>query len=150
MRNQNFRKACAPQKTKKRILIISEGKKTEPNYFNSVKRQFRLTSIEIPDTKKNTGKELLTTAIDLRSKAIKDRNEYDEIWIIIDRDGYTKHPQVFDRAKNFSDIKIGFSSPCFEFWLLLHFEYTSAPFTDCDSTIKKLENYLPDYIKDKD
>jgi hypothetical protein len=150
MRNQNFRKVCAPQKTKKRILIISEGKKTEPNYFNSIKRQYRLSSVDVVDTKKNTGKELLQTAIELRAKAKKDRNDYDEIWIVLDRDGYTKHPEVFDRVKNFPDIKIGFSSPCFEYWLLFHFEYTSAPFDDCDSSIKKLETYLPDYQKAKD
>jgi hypothetical protein len=150
MRNQSFRVECISQKVKKRILIISEGKKTEPNYFNAVKAKFRLSSVEVPDTKKNTGKELLQIAIDYQKKAKKDRNPYDEIWIILDRDGYTKHPLVFDRAKNYPELKIGFSSPCFEYWLLLHFEYTSAPFNDCDNTIKKLKNHLPDYDKGED
>lgn len=150
MINQDYRTVCIPQKTKKRILIISEGKKTEPNYFNAIKRQFRLTSVDIADTKKNTGKELLQIAIDLRAKAKRERNPYDEIWIVLDRDGYTKHPEVFDRVNSYPDIKIGFSSPCFEYWLLLHFEFTSAPFNDCDTTIKKLETYLPDYQKNKE
>ena len=57
---------------------------------------------------------------------------------------------MFDRAKNYLELKIGFSSPCFEYWLLLHFEYTSAPFNDCDNTIKKLKNHLPDYDKGED
>ena len=71
MRNQNFRVECTTQKVKKRILIISEGKKTEPNYFNAVKAKFRLSSVEVPDTKKNTGKELLQIAIDYQKKAKK-------------------------------------------------------------------------------
>jgi RloB-like protein len=150
MKNQDSRIVCVSQKAKKRILIISEGKKTEPNYFNAIKRQYRLTSVDIADTKKNTGKELLQIAIDLKAKAKRERNSYDEIWIALDRDGYTKHAEVFDRVKKYPEIRIGFSSPCFEYWLLLHFEYTSAPFDDCDYTIKKLETYLPDYQKGKD
>jgi RloB-like protein len=150
VRQEKFRKACVQKPVRKRILIISEGKKTEPNYFNSLKQQYRLSSVDIKDTKKNTGKELLVIAIDLFKISKAEKNEYDEIWIVLDRDGYTKHPQVFDRLKHYPKIKIAFSSPCFEYWLLLHFEYTSAPFNDCNDAIKKLSQYLPEYEKGRD
>jgi hypothetical protein len=45
------------------------------------------------------------------------------------------------------------SVPCFEFWLLLHFTYTTRPFdapagnSICFRVIEELKNYLPAYQK---
>ena len=45
------------------------------------------------------------------------------------------------------------SVPCFEFWLLLHFTYTTKQFdapaggSICDTVIKELKKYLPEYQK---
>jgi hypothetical protein len=45
------------------------------------------------------------------------------------------------------------SVPCFEFWLLLHFTYTTKPFdapagnSICFRVIEELKNYLPAYQK---
>jgi hypothetical protein len=42
---------------------------------------------------------------------------------------------------------------CFEFWSLLHFRYSSAPFvaaggaSPCDCVIRALKEFLPDYTK---
>ena len=144
------RDMCETVKLNKRILIFTEGKKTEQNYYNSIKRVYRLPSVEVFDSKKNTGKELLSQALEMQKKARRENNEYDEIWIVIDRDGYTKHPEVFDKANKYPYIKIAFSSPCFEFWFLLHFENTTAPFHNCDDVISRLKKHIPDYGKNID
>jgi RloB-like protein len=39
------------------------------------------------------------------------------------------------------------SRPCFEFWLLLHFEYVSRPFTTAQDVIDRLRGHLTDYDK---
>jgi hypothetical protein len=39
------------------------------------------------------------------------------------------------------------SSPCIEFWLLLHFAYTDQPFGNCADVIWALQVHLPDYRK---
>jgi hypothetical protein len=39
------------------------------------------------------------------------------------------------------------SRPCFEFWLLLHFEYAARPFPTAASVIDILERHLTDYDK---
>jgi hypothetical protein len=39
------------------------------------------------------------------------------------------------------------SRPCFEFWLLLHFEYFARPFLNAASVIDILERHLTDYDK---
>ena len=44
-------------------------------------------------------------------------------------------------------VRLVASSPCFEFWLLLHFEYLARPFPAADSVINILERHLTDYDK---
>lgn len=45
------------------------------------------------------------------------------------------------------------SIPCFEFWLLLHFDYTTRPYagsggrSPCDEVIADLKTHLPEYAK---
>ncbi|PMC19394.1 hypothetical protein CJ230_01100 [Oligella urethralis] len=42
------------------------------------------------------------------------------------------------------------SVPCFEYWLLLHFKYTTQPFNNCASVIQQLTGFLPSYSKGLD
>jgi hypothetical protein len=141
----------------KRILILCEGGKTEPNYFNGLKRDKsrsnRLSAlrIEVYDSKKNTGKELVAEAKYLKKDAIREKNPYDDIWVVIDKDGYTKHPQAFDQARA-NAINISFSSISFEFWFLLHHTYTTKSFEKADELIKflKKKQYMENYEKNDD
>lgn len=137
---------------RKRILILCEGKETEPNYFNALihdneyKRFLSSVEITIYDTKKCTGKELVTEAKILKNNAKREKNQFDYIWIVIDKDGYSKLPETFDKAYA-NDMKIAFSSISFEYWFLLHFEYTTKCFKKADDLIKHLNRYLPNYKK---
>jgi len=144
-RKQNQRKA------KPRILILCEGEKTEPNYFKKLKDDKRypdLGAIDVVvlDTEKNTAKELVKEAIGLERQAQREGNPFLETWVVIDRDDYSKHPAAFDQARA-KGIFIAFSSICFEYWLLLHFGYTTRAFADCDALIAQLKKSLPAYEK---
>jgi len=116
----------------RRIFIICEGEKTEPNYFDEIITEKPLPgdliSIIVERTPKNTGKELVTLGKQLKNTA------RDQVWVVVDKDGYTKHHEAFDKA-NANGIKIAFSSISFEFWILLHFEYTTKCFTKADQII---------------
>ena len=146
------RRVERPRPINERILILCEGRKTEPNYFKGIRqdkmhsRKLAALQIVVQDTMKNTAKELVAEAIALIKEAKQERNPYDSVWIIVDKDGYTKHPESFDRAKAYG-IHICFSSPCFEYWILLHFEYTTAPFRNCEEVIDRLRLYIQGYEK---
>ena len=148
----NYRKPERERPVNKRILILCEGLKTEPNYFRGIRQDKlhsnRLSALQIVvhDTRTNTAKELIAEAVELKKEARWERNPYDSVWVVIDRDGYTKHPESFDRARA-TGINIAFSSPCFEYWILLHFEYTTAPFANCDEVISRLRQHIPGYEK---
>ncbi len=140
---------------KPRILILCEGEKTEPLYFKGLRADpgySGLASVEIvvQDEEKNTARELVERAIELRTEANKERNPYAEVWVVVDRDGYTLHAQAFDQAAA-NTIFIAFSSICFEYWLVLHFKETTRAFAKCNDCIAYLKrNCLPGYEKRRD
>jgi hypothetical protein len=126
------------RKVNKRLFIVCEGKKTEPYYFNKFIEgcNFRGKPVEVKvvKVKKNTARELVDKAESLREIP------GDEVWAVFDRNGYTKHKEAFQKAKN-KRVSIAFSSISFEYWILLHFEYTTRAFSNSEKII--------DYIKSK-
>ena len=129
-----------------RFFIVCEGDKTEPRYFISYIEdkgysKGKTAKVIIKDVGKNTAKELVREAAKLKE------HKDDEIWVVFDKDGYTKHPEAFALAQR-RNINIAFSSICFETWILMHFEYTTAAFLNYEELFKrKLKRYLPAYNK---
>ena len=107
------------------FLIVCEGEKTEPNYFNSFKTNVKtfVYNIETLGEGSNTK--------DLVKRTIKAKNyssqEYDSIWAVFDRDSFS--PSNFNSAidlANSNNIKVGWSNEAFELWYLLHFQYRNT------------------------
>lgn len=128
---------------KKRILILCEGKKTEPLYFNGIKQtddyKYHLATIEVKvhNSNKNTPRELVKQAKDLMKESRKENNAFDEVWVVFDKNGYTKHNEAFDEARR-NRIEICFSSISFEYWILLHIKCTTKAFKKSDDLISHL------------
>lgn len=136
----------------KRILILCEGL-SEKIYLKGIqsdeqnRRKLANTEIEIYQPEDYSPYGLLTEAKRKKREANKDKMPYHNIWIVFDKDGHENIAKTFEESKD-SDINIAFSLICFEYWILLHFEKTSAYFKNCNlilSYIKK-KNYL-DYNK---
>lgn len=83
---------------------------------------------------------------------------YDRVYCVFDRDGHVNYQQALDQVAKSPLGKKGrlfaiTSVPCFEFWVLLHFEYTAAPFTAvggksaCDRVIERVCTHFPGYRK---
>lgn len=120
---------------RKYYLIVCEGTKTEPNYFEALKEDLPkgvLTAyqIDIEGTGRNT-RSLITEA-----KRIKESYQYqtgrpvDKLWVVFDKDGFTAND--FNSAIQQCDTsvpKIGcaWSNEAFELWYLLHFNYYNTP-----------------------
>jgi len=88
----------------------------------------------------------------LINEAIENKFNYDEIWVVYDKDGYTKHKEAFEKLNEHKDkIKLIFSSIAFETWVLLHFEKCSTAFNKSAEIISQKfaggPNYLPTYAK---
>jgi len=147
-----------------RILIVTEGTKTEPNYFDEICREHRLNTANIaiePSTLGTSPKQIVKYAKELFEKGnshkkIKKR-AFEQVYVVFDRDS---HDGFFDalnivrsldgKLKNDNGQPIIFvaivSIPCFELWLLLHFENIFHLIERAD-VLKKLLNHIPHYEK---
>jgi hypothetical protein len=142
----------------KAFLIVTEGKKTEPNYFLALRDVLQLAAadVQILHPEGTDPLTLTLAAIQIRDDRKKRAKEgfvvaYDEVWVVFDLekpcDARRKLADKAKRLKDAAGIRFASSDPCFEFWLLLHEEYTTAPFSDCDRVIKNLKCHWPNYAK---
>lgn len=120
--------------TRKVILIVCEGTRTEPNYFQSFKLPKKVA--EIVGVGMNTVA-VVKHAIELNAEA-----QYDEVWCVFDRDSFPKkHVSAAFTLASENKIKLAFSNESFELWYLLHFCYLDTCITR-DQYCTKLSEHL--------
>ncbi len=139
----------------KRGLILCEGQ-TEENYFKGLisqekyRRKFASIDVDIYKPKNHSPLGLVNEAKERIKIAKREKNKFDFAWVIFDKDGHANISDAFEIARNSDpEIKIAFTIPCFEFFVLLHFEKKSKAYTKCDDIISRIkkENYIKDYDK---
>ena len=120
------------RQTNKTILVVCEGQ-TEEAYFGTLKGKGPL-SIQTKCAYGGSASAIVQKAIAWTSE---DR-DYDQIWVVLDCDSdTTKLVQVKSAIRQAMRKKLfcAFSSPDFEFWILLHF--TNASLQSSVSSIRK-------------
>ena len=135
-----------PKKWNKLVILVTEGRETEPNYFNDLKKlnSFEQDLTLIIHKSKQGG---TATALLKKVSIVIEESELesgDQIWIIVDDDEKKKNEIdkfVAWRKNNTKTNNLAVSDPNFEFWLLLHFDcdYTVRGKKDCEN---RLENQL--------
>jgi hypothetical protein len=137
------------------ILIVCEGAKTEPNYFTELKKAFRLSNANVRIC--GRGSDPLNV-VDFAIETFRREQEFDRVYCVFDRDRHTTYNAALDKVRRTrlgkgSKIFAIPSVPCFEFWLLLHFTYTTRPFdapagdSICSEVIEELKKHLSLYQK---
>jgi hypothetical protein len=146
---------------KQSIYIVCEGTNTERIYFeriaqeNDVFEKYAITVYPSEEDQikasKKEGESIKTDAVNLVKLAKQEIKNYDEVWAVFDKDGYTKHEKAFDDAQKHG-IKLGFSSIAFEHWILLHYEQNRTAFPKSQNVIDYLEQagYFTGYSKKAD
>jgi len=126
------------------IAIIGEGL-TEREYFKSLKHFERLPFKFKPDVPKHSDIKSII------SKAISLAESFDFVYCIVDLDRILLNAKELDfYSKNkvkYQNIIFIESNPCFEIWLLLHFEFSTRTYNNCHSLIGFLKKYISDYEK---
>ena len=107
-------------------LIVCEGKKTEPNYFNGLKRKINekygsKVDVLIPNIDiKGTGMNTISLVNYAEKKVNQSAKIYGQVWVVFDKDDYSD--EQFDQAIKNSNYNVAWSNPNFELWLLSHFK----------------------------
>jgi len=112
-----------------RILIVCEGRKTEPEYFDALRRAER-RPLQLEIVAAGSPKTVVERAVELQKEArLQAKRDpflaFDEVWCVFDID---EHPGVPDAKQQARDnrIELAISNPCFELWALLHFQDRQA------------------------
>lgn len=140
------------------FLIVTEGRKTEPNYLDGLRERLglRTVQVEIVHPEGTDPLTLTRKAIELRDARKREARmgssvAYDEVWVVLDLEEplgpRRRLAAVARQLKGAFGIKFAESDPCFEFWLLLHFEYTTSLFTNCSLVIDRLGKHVDGYKK---
>ena len=136
---------------KKSIAIIGEGE-TEWFYFESLRIARRYPFKLSPGFPQHADIEHI-----LKLAKAKLAEHYDYVVCLIDMDRLYEKPaemqkyQSFKNRKENRDIIFIETSPCTEFWFLLHFlpDNTVKRFQNYDQLIPELKKYMPGYEKTK-
>ncbi len=67
-------------------LIVCEGAKTEPNYFESIKKELPVGLLEIKI--EGTGRNTLGLVKHAKILGEKSTRKFDKIWVVFDRDSF--------------------------------------------------------------
>lgn len=110
-----------------RVLVVCEGEITEPHYFQDLRREWR-SHLNLVACGAGVPLTVVETAIAKRDRASEEARRkrdhnlvFDEVWCVFDQDEHPNVCEAFELAQR-SHLKVAFSNPCFELWLLLHFQ----------------------------
>jgi len=152
-RTRGLARSHATREPRRRLLIVCEGKITEPKYLAALRYEHknRLVDIEfVPDG--GVPKTLVEYAVERKRGADKEARrtrdsfyKYDEVWCVFDVD---EHPRLAEAKQQATDngLILAISNPCFELWLLLHFRDQTAELSRAEAQ-RACRDYIPGYQK---
>lgn len=150
---RDLRRPRASRDPSVRVLVVCEGSRTEPRYFSELRDFYELhtATVEVSGTGADP-RTVVRRAKQLRRQEARIGERYDEVFCVFDRDSHATFESACEEAR-VARLKVIRSWPCFEYWLLLHFSYSRAPFVGsgessaCDRCIRELRSHWPDYRK---
>ncbi|WP_243795657.1 RloB family protein [Saccharopolyspora gloriosae] len=110
-----------------RVLIVTEGECTEVQYFKNLCKHLRATGTNVMGVDvKGAGRDP-SNVVNKAGKASQNgsligrEGGYDAVWCVFDVDEHEKLEAATELARK-RGFKLAISNPCFEVWLLWHFE----------------------------
>lgn len=161
---REIRRKKASRGMYERVLIVCEGEKTEPNYLNELRSYFKLQTANVTVRPSKLGTEPMQI-VQFAQQLFEQgdgrqglaKREFDRIYAVFDRDDHqtyhealaycSKHTMTFKNNEGQRVPLIAVASvPCFELWLLLHYEDVLEALHRND-VYARLKRCLADYEK---
>jgi len=117
-----------------RSLIVCEGSKTEPHYLSELREMWGIPHawVSIKPSEGSSPDRVVQTAEKLYAEDAQMGDSFDQVFCVFDRDAHATFSAAVQRTRelkvNGKPFQAITSTPCFEFWFLLHFGYSDAPF----------------------
>lgn len=133
---------------KRRLLVVCEGERTEPEYLSGYVRQVRNATVDVQIARERGEPRKIVEIAKTRKAAARRQGdaEYDEVWCVFDRDDHERFHDALQMARA-NGFELAVSNPCVELWLLLHFR--ESPGARHRDELKRLlrDEHLPGYDK---
>ncbi|OGB33112.1 MAG: hypothetical protein A3F78_12280 [Burkholderiales bacterium RIFCSPLOWO2_12_FULL_61_40] len=147
-----------------RILIVTEGSKTEPLYLEEIRAAYQLHSanVEVQSGQLGTAPiQVMRYAQQLFEKGELHKGirpkSFDQVYAVFDRDDHDSYFNALSLAQSLDgklrnddrqavSFKAIASIPSFELWLLLHYEDIQAPIHR-DEVMDRLKQHIAGYDK---
>ena len=161
---RDLKRRAAVRQPYERLLIVCEGEKTEPQYLCEIQRAYRLATAHVQVLHSQFGTEpqqVLEYALTIFKNGDRERGlhprEFDRIIVVFDRDEHKSYHAALAQAaaqsgklRNDNGVAVPVeavaSVPCFELWLLLHYEDVYTPLHRHEA-LERLKVHLPGYEK---
>jgi len=106
-----------------KVLIVCEGSKTEPNYFEEIQAHYQISSLNIViDGESGSSPSCVVRhAKNLANKEANLGSPFDKVYCVIDKDNHPCYDSALAqiRAQSGDVFQSAQSVPSFEFWLLI-------------------------------
>ncbi len=131
-----------------RFLIVCEGSKTEPNYFEALIEDNGSSICEVDIEGKGMATVRLVEEAEAIKKKLEHQNDtkFDRVWVVFDKDDFTDFNQAIDLAKQ-KGFLTAWSNEAFELWYYLHFAYLDTAISR-DDYIAKLQDFIRKKLND--
>lgn len=136
-----------PMEPKPRLLIVCEGRRTEPNYFEGFRKENRNVVISVCESPGKTPLQIVRLALQKARELDIGKVDGDSAWCVFDVDECEDKDmrRAVEIAGN--ELELAVSNPCFEVWFLLHHTFAEKRMDTCRDVIIELRKYVPVYDK---
>lgn len=123
----DLRRSKRTRRERSRLLIVTEGEQTEVQYFKQLRGHLRATGVDVVGMDvKGTGRDPVRVV----HRALQESQQgalvgaeggFDAVWCVLDVD---EHRGLLDAVREAQKrgFRTAISNPCFEIWLLWHYE----------------------------
>jgi hypothetical protein len=156
---RDLRRGLPTREPYDRILIVCEGKKTEPNYFHEIRQEGRISTVHICISPSQLGTQPLQVVNSAVALFHEKKRAFEKVFAVFDRDDHSTYNNAINRAESLSSngdlindegkqatFKAIVSVPCFELWLLLHYANIQSYFHRRE-ILHQLQTHITNYEK---
>ncbi|MBK2109691.1 RloB family protein [Francisella tularensis] len=146
-RNHITRRKSKSRQENKIFLIVTEDTESAYNYFQILKKENRLPTlnIEIKPSKKPAPDQVVSFT-KIKAKELGAELSF----CIIDRDTHEHFDKAINDANKIKDLEVIASYPCFEYWIILHHNKDCYKPMNAKECIRETTNRFKTYEKSMD
>lgn len=132
---RDTRRRPAHLEVRERALIVTEGSKTEPDYFRLLIRELRLTTASVTIT--GDGGSAPISVVESAKILLAEDPDFEHVFLVFDRDRHNTYDAAIakanalkpDKAPEGQTIEAIPSIPSFEVWYLFHVSGDRKPYS---------------------